>query len=163
LKHPVQQCPVLGQGKVMEEQIFCDGIGRIAIIGGVVRLDLFTYSPTETDANGNPRPVLSHRIVMGTEGFLHSSEKVVEAVQVIQRARQGAPQPRPQGAPPQQQQRPQAQPPAPPAQPQWPPQTAAQNAPPPPAPPPAAAAPAPQPAAAPKASEPPPPPRPPFP
>ena len=72
----------------MEEQIFCDGIGRIAVIGGVVRLDLFTYSPSETDANGNPRPVLSHRIVMGTEGFLHSPEKVIEAVQAIQRARQ---------------------------------------------------------------------------
>jgi hypothetical protein len=133
----------------MEEQIFCDGIGRIAIIGGLVRLDLFTYSPTETDANGNPRPILSHRIVMGTEGFLHSSEKFVEAVQVIQRARQGAPQARPQAAPPQP--RPQAPQPAPPAQPQWPPQAA------PSVPPPPASAPAP------KAPEPPPPARPPFP
>ncbi len=79
----------------MEDHIFCDGIGRIAIIGGVVRLDLFTFSPTETDANGNPRPVLSHRIVMGTEGFVRSSEKVVEAVQAITRARppQAPPQP----------------------------------------------------------------------
>ena len=127
----------------MEEQIFCDGIGRIAIIGGIVRLDLFTYSPTETDANGNPRPILSHRIVMGSDGFLHSSEKVVEAVQVIQRARQ--PQP-PRSQPQQTQPPPQAQPQQqPPAQPQWPPQPApipvAQGAPPPPAPPPAPKAP----------------------
>ena len=125
----------------MEEQIFCDGIGRIAIIGGVVRLDLFTFSPSETDANGNPRPVLSHRIVMGTDAFLRSSEKVVEAVQAIGRGRaqtQQPQQPRPQG-------------------PQWPPQ-ATQSAPPAPQPVPQ---PAPQPAPSTKAAEPPP--RPPFP
>lgn len=98
----------------MEQHIYCDGIGRIAIIGGVVRLDLFTYSPTETDANGNPRPVLSHRIVMGTEGFAHSSEKVVEAVQFL--ARNRAPQPQPRTAPPAP-----PQPPPRPQTPQWPP------------------------------------------
>lgn len=129
----------------MEQHIFCDGIGRIAIIGGVVRLDLFTYSPTETDANGNPRPVLSHRIVMGTEGFVRSSEKVVEAVQFL--ARNHTPQP--QAASPAPPPRPQA--------PQWPPQPnqpAQAN--------PAQAAP-PPPQAANKTPEPPPPVRPPFP
>jgi hypothetical protein len=129
----------------MEQHIYCDGIGRIAIIGGVVRLDLFTYSPTETDANGNPRPVLSHRIVMGTEGFVRSSEKVVEAVQFLARSRT------PQAAPP---------PPAParPQAPQWPPQPnqpAQSN--------PARPAPPPPPQSAPKTPEPPPPVRPPFP
>jgi hypothetical protein len=138
----------------MEQHIYCDGIGRIAIIGGVVRLDLFTYSPTETDANGNPRPVLSHRIVMGTEGFARSSEKVVEAVQFL--ARNRAPQP--PAAPP-----PQAAPPAPipppqarPQTPQWPPHAAQPNR----VQQPPAAAPA-QPAN--KTSEPPPLARPPFP
>jgi outer membrane biosynthesis protein TonB len=82
----------------MEEQIFCDGIGRISVIGGVVRLDLFTYSPNETDANGHPRPILSHRIVMGMDGFLRSSEKVMEAVQAMTRPRPDAP---PQPAQPQ--------------------------------------------------------------
>jgi hypothetical protein len=126
----------------MEQHIYCDGIGRIAIIGGVVRLDLFTYSPTETDANGNPRPVLSHRIVMGTEGFVRSSEKVVEAVQFL--ARNRAPQP--QAVPPPSPPRPQA--------PQWPPAQPTQSNPTP-------AAPPPQPAN--KMPEPPPPVRPPFP
>ena len=59
----------------MEHQIFCDGIGRISVIGGVVRLDLFTYSPTETDANGQPRPVLSHRIVMGQQHTGRAQER----------------------------------------------------------------------------------------
>lgn len=115
----------------MEHQIFCDGIGRISVIGGVVRLDLFNYSPTETDANGQPRPILSHRIVMGMEGFVRSSEKVLDAMQQINRAQgaqpapqqvqpQAAPRP-PQQQPPQQapqQQAPQPVPPPPQPQPQ---------------------------------------------
>jgi outer membrane biosynthesis protein TonB len=100
----------------MEHQIFCDGIGRISVIGGVVRLDLFTYSPTETDANGQPRPILSHRIVMGMDGFLRSSEKVMEAVQAMTRPRPDAPQ----------QQRP-AQPPVPQPVPQPGPQAVSQS------------------------------------
>ena len=79
----------------MEQQIYCDGIGRITVIEGMVRLDLYSYSPSETDANGQPRPVLSHRVVMGMDGFLRSSEKVIEAVKRISQARQqqGAPHP----------------------------------------------------------------------
>ena len=46
----------------MDQQIFTDGIGRITVIGGVVRLDLVTYSPNETDAQGKPRQ-------MGTEAM----------------------------------------------------------------------------------------------
>jgi hypothetical protein len=132
----------------MEQQIFCDGIGRISIIGGVVRLDLFTFSPSETDANGSPRPVLTHRIVMGTDGFLRSSEKVMEAVQAIGRQRQAP-------APAQGQPSPTQAAPAP----QWPPQGAPPAAPKPAAP----VQPAPvQPAPQPKPTEPPPS-RPPFP
>jgi hypothetical protein len=97
----------------MEQQIYCDGIGRISVIEGMVRLDLYSYSPNETDANGSPRPVLSHRIVMGLDGFLRSSEKVVEAVKVISQSRQQkvpAPaQPQPPAPPAPQQRPPQAQ------------------------------------------------------
>ncbi len=131
----------------MEQQIFCDGIGRISIIGGVVRLDLFTYSPTETDANGNPRPILTHRVVMGTDGFMRSSEKVLEAVQAIGRQRQPSPG---QAASPTQ-----AAPP-----PQWPPQPQPSAAPQPPQA--QASSPPPQPATQAKPAEPAPT-RPPFP
>jgi hypothetical protein len=121
----------------MEHQIFCDGIGRISVIGGVVRLDLFTYSPSETDANGQPRPILSHRIVMGMEGFVRSSEKVLDAMQQINRAQAGQPAPaQPQAAPrpvpppqPPQQQASQPVPAPPPPQPQ-PQPAAAHQAPP---------------------------------
>jgi len=104
----------------MEHQIYCDGIGRISVIEGMVRLDLYSYSPSETDAGGQPRPVLSHRIVMGMDGFLRSSEKVVEAVKMISQARRPAPAQAAAPQPP----RPQA-PPAPPAPPPEPPRAAA--------------------------------------
>jgi hypothetical protein len=88
----------------MEQQIFSDGIGRISVIGGVVRLDLMTYSATETDAQGQPRAVLSQRIVMGVDGFLRASEKILEAAQKITRATPlkpaAAPVPAPQPTPP---------------------------------------------------------------
>ena len=67
----------------MDQQIFTDGIGRITVIGGVVRLDLVTYSPNETDAQGKPRQVFTQRVVMGTEAFLRSAEKVREIVQQL--------------------------------------------------------------------------------
>ena len=70
----------------MEPQLFTDGIGRITVIGGVVRLDMVTYSPNETDAQGMPRQVFTQRIVMGTDAFLRSSEKIVEIVQQLTRA-----------------------------------------------------------------------------
>ena len=70
----------------MEHQIFSDGIGRISVIGGVVRLDLVIYSATEIDAKCQPRAVLSQRIVMGAEGFLRASEKILEAAQQMTRA-----------------------------------------------------------------------------
>jgi hypothetical protein len=67
----------------MDQQIFTDGVGRITVIGGVVRLDLVTYSPNETDARGKPRQVFTQRVVMGTEAFLRSAEKVRDIVQQL--------------------------------------------------------------------------------
>lgn len=83
----------------MEQQIFSDGIGKISVIGGVVRLDLMTYSATETDAKGQPRPVLTQRIVMGADAFLRASEKILEAAQQIIRVAQPNPQRKQEPAP----------------------------------------------------------------
>ena len=69
----------------MDQQIFTDGIGRITLIDGVVRLDLVTYSPNETDAQGKPRQVFTQRVVLGTEAFLRSTEKMLEIVQQLSR------------------------------------------------------------------------------
>lgn len=114
----------------VEEQLFTDGIGRITVIGGVVRLDLVTYSPNETDPNGRPRQVFTKRVVMGTDAFLRSAEKVLEVVQQIARGPQTAPQtpqapqpPQPKSEQPAPAPAPAAQPTTKPASPDGPPYT----------------------------------------
>ncbi|MDB5735276.1 MAG: hypothetical protein JWP16_36 [Alphaproteobacteria bacterium] len=67
----------------MEHQTFADGIGRIAIIDGIVRLDLVAHSPTEAGTDGKPRAVFTHRIVMGVDQFLRAAEKIAETTKVI--------------------------------------------------------------------------------
>ncbi|HEX4270909.1 MAG TPA: hypothetical protein VHZ32_05965 [Rhizomicrobium sp.] len=76
----------------MNQQIFSDGIGSIAIIGGVVRIDLIVYSPTEKDAAGQPKPVFQQQVVMSAEAFLRSTEKMQSAAQSFAKL---ATQPRP--------------------------------------------------------------------
>ena len=104
----------------MDHQTFADGIGRIAIIDGIVRLDLVAHSPTETGADGKPRAVFSHRIVMGMDQFLRAADKIGETRALILGAKAGAPQA--QTAQPQQPQYTQAQPQQQPQRPGSPPQ-----------------------------------------
>jgi len=77
----------------MDQQFFSDGIGQVTIMGGTVRLDFVTYSPTEKDAKGQPLAVFGQRVVMSVEGFMHSAQKVQEAAQAVsklaQRLREG--------------------------------------------------------------------------
>lgn len=75
----------------MEQHTFVDGIGRVAIIDGIVRVDFITHSPTEMGPDGKPRLAFAHRIVMGTDQFLRAAEKIAETVRVIQQ-HQGQPQ-----------------------------------------------------------------------
>jgi len=67
----------------MSIQLFSDGVGGITIIGGVVRIDLVTLSPTEKDASGQPKAVFQQQIVMGAEAFLRSTEKMHGAAQAL--------------------------------------------------------------------------------
>ena len=87
----------------MEHQTFADGIGRIAIIDGIVRLDLIAHSATETDGTGKPKPVFAHRVVMGIDQFLRASQKIAETTHAIaQQSRQQVARPvEPPPAPPQ--------------------------------------------------------------
>lgn len=79
---------VRASGVFMEDQVFSDGIGQVAIIGGTVRLDFVTYSPTEKDAKGQPLAVFSQRIIMSVEGFMHSAQKIQEAAQAVSKLAQ---------------------------------------------------------------------------
>jgi hypothetical protein len=82
----------------MGHETFADGIGRIAIIDGIVRLDLISYSPTEHGPDGKPRQVFTHRVVMGMDQFLFASEKIARTAEMI---RQQAGPSQPQSAKPQ--------------------------------------------------------------
>ncbi len=76
----------------MDDQIFSDGIGTISVIGATVRLDFVALSPTEREANGQPKAVFRQRIVMGVDGFLRSAAKVQEAVQALSKMGATTPQ-----------------------------------------------------------------------
>lgn len=107
----------------MGHETFADGIGRIAIIDGIVRLDLISYSPTEHGPDGKPRQVFTHRVVMGMDQFLYASEKIAKTAEMIRQANQQQPAqtaqaPRPQQAAPAQPS-PQASPAPPPVAPQF--------------------------------------------
>lgn len=54
----------------MENQKFIDGVGRIRLSGGVVRIDLLAQLPGQTDKDGNPVPALVQELVMSPEGFM---------------------------------------------------------------------------------------------
>jgi hypothetical protein len=84
----------------MGHETFADGIGRIAIIDGIVRLDLISYSPTEHGPDGKPRQVFSHRVVMGMDQFLYASEKIAKTAEMIRQANQQPQAARPQTASP---------------------------------------------------------------
>ncbi len=77
----------------MGHETFADGIGRIAIIDGIVRLDLISYSPTEHGPDGKPRQVFSHRVVMGMDQFLYASEKIAKTAEMIRQAQPQAARP----------------------------------------------------------------------
>lgn len=107
----------------MQQQIFTDGIGKISVIGGVVRLDFMVYAPTDPDApagpQAQPRQMFTHQVLMGVDAFTRAAGQCAEAVKQIQAASQPAPAPQPAPKP-----APVAQP-IPPAVPQRPNQTMA--------------------------------------
>jgi hypothetical protein len=63
-------------------EVYSDGIGRITVTGGVVRVDLESLSPTECDANNNHKSTFRQRVIFSLDGF-------VKLVEVMQNAFQG--------------------------------------------------------------------------
>jgi hypothetical protein len=65
----------------MHPELYCDGVGEITVSGTIVRVDLVSLSPTERDANNNPKPVFRHRIIFSVEAFANSVEVMQKALQ----------------------------------------------------------------------------------
>jgi len=60
----------------MHNEFFIDGISEITVTGATVRIDTFTASPSEKDADGNPKPVFRQRIIMTLEGFMNARDLI---------------------------------------------------------------------------------------
>lgn len=75
------------------QQIFTDGIGKISVIGGVVRLDFVVYSPTDADANGRPRQMFTHQVLMGVDAFMRASIQCAESAKQLAALPQAKPTP----------------------------------------------------------------------
>ncbi len=51
----------------MQDELYTDGVDEIMISGTIVRVDLFSLSPTERDANNFPKKVLRQRLIFSAE------------------------------------------------------------------------------------------------
>jgi hypothetical protein len=62
-------------------ELYSDGVGQITVTGGVVRVDLVSLSPTERDANNNPKATFRQRLIFSLEGFVNSAEAMQKILQ----------------------------------------------------------------------------------
>lgn len=81
----------------MSEEFFSDGVSGITVIGGTVRLDFGTYSPTEQNESGKPSIVFRQRVIMSLEGFMETAGMINEVVQTL--AKRGVVRPKGDVAP----------------------------------------------------------------
>ncbi|MBF0263019.1 MAG: hypothetical protein HQL97_14415 [Magnetococcales bacterium] len=61
-------------------EIYCDTFGNIVVTGNIVRIELATLDPAQSDAN-NPKMETRSRLIMPLDGFLRSfgmSKQVVD-------------------------------------------------------------------------------------
>jgi hypothetical protein len=79
----------------MQQQIFTDGIGKISVIGGVMRLDFVVYSPTDADAQGQPRQMFTHQVLMGVDAFMRAAAQCNEAAKQLKANQPAAASPPP--------------------------------------------------------------------
>jgi hypothetical protein len=68
------------------EEIFADTIGEVGLTGPVVRMDLYSLSPTERDENKKPKPVFRQRIVMPVDGFVQSFALMAQVMQQLEKS-----------------------------------------------------------------------------
>lgn len=67
-------------------ELFADGILEIGFANGTVRVDLFSFSASQRDQDGNPIKEFRQRIVMPPQGFLESFGAMQEMFRRLQKA-----------------------------------------------------------------------------
>ena len=68
------------------KEIYSDGIGKIHFIGGMLRLDLFSFNPDQEDAAGKPKPEVVQRVVMSPNAFLASYDSFLNMIDKLKAA-----------------------------------------------------------------------------
>jgi hypothetical protein len=64
----------------MHDEIYSDGVEEITVTGNIVRVDLISLSPTERDANNNPKKIFRQRLIFSAEAFANSVEVMQSAL-----------------------------------------------------------------------------------
>ena len=67
------------------KETYSDGIGKIHFLGGTIRLDLFSFVPSEKDGE-EPVPEITERIIMSPNAFLASYESFVNMLKKLEDA-----------------------------------------------------------------------------
>src|SRR5690349_1032666 len=70
----------------MHAELYSDGVSEITVSGTIVRVDLFSLSPTERDENNVPRRVFRQRLIFSLDGFANSVEVMQRALNDLIRA-----------------------------------------------------------------------------
>lgn len=60
----------------MHKEVFVDGISEITVTGPTIRIDMFSASPSDKDADGNPKPVHRQRVIMTLESFMNARDLI---------------------------------------------------------------------------------------
>lgn len=61
------------------EERYVDGIGKIHFVGGVIRFDLYSFQPTDSE-DKSPEPIVAERLIMSPNGFLASYDAMVNMI-----------------------------------------------------------------------------------
>ncbi|MDA0239188.1 MAG: hypothetical protein O3A84_04055 [Proteobacteria bacterium] len=67
-------------------ELFADGIMELGFGNGMVRMDLYSLSAVEKDADGNPKREFRQRIIMPPQGFLESFSTMQEMFKRLETA-----------------------------------------------------------------------------
>lgn len=65
----------------MQDELYTDGVSEITVGGGIVRVDLFSLSPSERDESKAPKKVFRQRLIFSVQGFANSVSGMQKAVQ----------------------------------------------------------------------------------
>jgi hypothetical protein len=65
----------------MHAELYTDGVEEITVGGSIVRVDLFSLSPTERDAGNAPKRVFCQRLIFSVEAFANSVDVMQNALQ----------------------------------------------------------------------------------